>query len=70
MAYCLWFRGISALPVTRVAVLGLLSPLVAAVAGWLVLGQSLSPLQIVGAAVVVAAVTLGQLGPGPPSDLR
>ena len=61
LAYCLWFRGIVALPVTRVAVLGLLSPLVAAAAGWLVLGQSLSSLQIVGAAVVVAAVTIAQL---------
>lgn len=62
LAYALWFRGIAVLPVTRVAVLGLLSPLVAAAAGWLVLGQSLSSLQVLGAVVVVAAVVLAQRG--------
>lgn len=61
LAYALWFRGIAALPVARVAVLGLLSPLVAATAGWLALGQSLTPIQITGAAVIVAAVALAQL---------
>ncbi|MEJ5913460.1 EamA family transporter [Pseudokineococcus sp. 1T1Z-3] len=71
LAYAAWFRGIVALPVARVAVLGLLSPVVATTAGWLVLGQSLAPLQVVGAAVVVAAVVLAQLhGPSarPPRD--
>ena len=67
LAYALWFRGIAALPVVRVAVLGLLSPVVAATTGWLVLGQSLTLLQLTGAAVIIAAVALAQLhGRTPP----
>ncbi|MEU5726926.1 EamA family transporter [Micromonospora sp. NPDC047738] len=65
LAYALWFRGAARLPVTRVSVLGALSPLTAAALGWLVLGQALSPLQLVGFAVAVAAMVLGQL-PGRP----
>lgn len=67
LAYALWFRGIGALPVARVAVLGLLSPLVAATAGWLVLGQSLALLQVLGAVLVVAAVVLAQRGGSSPA---
>jgi uncharacterized membrane protein len=61
LAYTLWFRGIGRLPVGRVAFLGLLSPVVAVTSGWLVLGQSLSPGQALGAMIVlgsVAAVTV------------
>jgi probable blue pigment (indigoidine) exporter len=61
LAYTLWFRGIGRLPVGRVAFLGLLSPVVAVTSGWLVLGQSLSPGQALGAVIVlgsVAAVTV------------
>lgn len=60
-AYANWFRGIQALPVNTVSFLGLLSPLVATIAGWAVLGQSLTPIQLVGAALVVAAVVGPQL---------
>ena len=56
LAYPLWFRGISALPAGTVSFLALLSPLVAVLAGWVVLGQSMSAGQLVGAAVVLAAV--------------
>lgn len=61
LAYALWFRGAARLPVTRVSVLGALSPLTAATLGWLVLGQALSPTQLTGFAVAVAAMVLGQL---------
>jgi uncharacterized membrane protein len=63
LAYTLWFRGIGRLPVGRVAFLGLLSPVVAVTSGWLVLGQSLSPGQALGAVIVlgsVAAVTIAR----------
>jgi probable blue pigment (indigoidine) exporter len=59
LAYFLWFRGVTALAPTRVTLLGLLSPTVAAVLGWAVLGQALSPGQLVGAASVLGAVLLG-----------
>ncbi|WP_084460650.1 EamA family transporter [Nocardia kruczakiae] len=61
IAYVLWFRGITMLPVTTVAVLVLLSPLVAAVLGAVVLGQTLGPLQLVGFALSLAAIVAGQL---------
>ncbi len=61
IAYVLWFRGIGTLPVTSVAVLVLLSPLVAAVLGALLLGQTLGPIQLVGFALALAAIVAGQL---------
>jgi probable blue pigment (indigoidine) exporter len=63
LAYTLWFRGIRALPATHVTFLGLLSPLVATLLGWLVLGQELTPWQLLGAAVVLAAVVVAQHRP-------
>jgi probable blue pigment (indigoidine) exporter len=60
-AYANWFRGVQELPVATVSFLGLLSPLVATVAGWVVLDQRLSSLQLAGAALVLAAVAIPQL---------
>jgi len=60
IAYSLWFRGVQLLPVAQVSILGLLSPLVATLAGWIVLGQTLSIGQLTGAVVVLGAVWLGQ----------
>nr|WP_280250435.1 EamA family transporter [Nocardia abscessus] len=61
LAYVLWFRGIGTLPVTSVAVLVLLSPLVAAVLGAVLLGQTLGPVQILGFGLALAAIVAGQL---------
>jgi len=63
LAYANWFRGIAELPISVASFLGLLSPLVATIAGWLVLGQRLTPLQVVGAALVLAAVITTQFRP-------
>ncbi|WP_100498787.1 DMT family transporter [Geodermatophilus chilensis] len=59
-AYAVWFRGIGRLPALAVSILGFASPLAATVLGYVVLGQSLTPLQLVGAGAVVAAVVLAQ----------
>ncbi|MCO1654755.1 EamA family transporter [Pseudonocardia humida] len=64
IAYTLWFRGIGALPVTATALLGLLSPLVAAALGALVLGETFSAVQLAGFALALAALLAGQLDPG------
>ncbi|WP_267897480.1 EamA family transporter [Micromonospora deserti] len=61
IAYALWFHGITTLPVTSVAVLALLSPLVAAVLGAILLGQTLGPIQLVGFGLSLAAIVAGQL---------
>ncbi|GAA2177380.1 EamA family transporter [Arthrobacter parietis] len=56
VAYVLWFRGIQRLPVTAPSFLGLLSPVVAALLGWLVLGEQLSLLQGVGGLLVLGSI--------------
>ncbi|MFG3419206.1 EamA family transporter [Micromonospora sp. NPDC049460] len=58
LAYALWFRGIRALTPTTVTFLGLLSPLVATALGWLVLAQDLTPAQLSGGLVVLAAIVV------------
>jgi len=55
-AYVLWFRGISVLPASTIAFLGLLSPVVAILLGWIVAGEISTPLQIVGIIVVLSSV--------------
>ncbi|MFE6922720.1 EamA family transporter [Nocardia sp. NPDC057663] len=65
LAYWLWFRGISRVPATSVAFLGLLSPMSAAVIGWIALGQALTPLQILGLGIALAGTVLGQIPPKP-----
>jgi probable blue pigment (indigoidine) exporter len=59
LAYFLWFRGVTSLAPTRVTMLALLSPTVAAGLGWVVLHQDLSTGQLLGAAAVLGAVLLG-----------
>ncbi|MFJ7419458.1 EamA family transporter [Streptomyces uncialis] len=61
IAYWLWFRGIGTLSATQVTFLGPLSPLTAAVIGWVALGEALTPLQVVGMGVAFAATVAGQV---------
>ncbi|MFC4471155.1 EamA family transporter [Streptomyces xiangluensis] len=63
VAYWLWFRGIGRLAATQVTFLGPLSPLTAAVVGWVALGQSLGPVQLAGMTLAFAATVVGQFGP-------
>lgn len=60
LAYVLWFRAITTLPVTSVSMLGLLSPMVAALLGVVVLGQTLDPVQLTGFALALAAIVASQ----------
>jgi probable blue pigment (indigoidine) exporter len=61
VSYGLWFRGIGRLPATSVSLLSLSSPVVATLAGFLVLGQSLTGWQLLGFAVALGALVAGQL---------
>lgn len=61
LAYALWFRGIEHLPPTSVSLLGLTNPLVATLAGLLVLGQTLTRWQALGLAVALGALIAGQI---------
>jgi probable blue pigment (indigoidine) exporter len=60
VAYALWFWGLQHLSASSVTFLSLLNPLVAAVLGWVVLHQRLNGWQLLGAAVVLVSVVLGQ----------
>jgi probable blue pigment (indigoidine) exporter len=60
LAYVLWFRGIERLSPTTVSLLTLSNPLTATVAGLVVLGQTLTPAQVAGLAVALAALVAGQ----------
>ncbi|HEV7321910.1 MAG TPA: EamA family transporter [Ensifer sp.] len=58
--YLLWFRGLSRLEPSAVSPLGFLSPVVAILLGWGVLGEQLTPVQALGILVVFASVWLSQ----------
>ncbi|RMI33641.1 EamA family transporter [Nocardia stercoris] len=64
-AYALWFRGLARANATSIAYLGLLSPLSAAVIGWIALGQSLTPLQVLGMIIALGGTLLGQTATAP-----
>ncbi len=66
LAYALWFRGIAKLKTSAVAALGLLSPVVATLVGYIFLQQTLAPVQLLGAGTVLASVLLGQGRQPPP----
>ncbi|WP_234386954.1 EamA family transporter, partial [Streptomyces scabiei] len=61
---------IGRLSATQVTFLGPLSPLTAAVVGWAALGQSLTPLQLLGMTIAFGATILGQLQPRTPTPSR
>ena len=60
-----WFRGLARLPAGAAVFLGLLSPVVAIVLGWLVAGQAMGPWQLAGIAVVLVSVMAGVGMTGP-----
>lgn len=64
LAYPLWFTGIARLPVTAVSFLTLLSPVIATVLGWAVLGEALTVWQGVGFCLTLTAIAAAQLPPG------
>jgi len=61
IAYALWFRGIGKLKASTVALLGLLSPVSAMLLDFLLLKQSLTRVQIGGAALVLGSILISQL---------
>lgn len=63
LAYALWFRGVTTLPVTSVALLGPLSPIVAALLSAILLGDTFGPVQLVGFALSLIGIVAGQLAP-------
>lgn len=68
--YAIWFRGIARIEPGAVSILGMMSPVTAVLLGWVVLGQSLSPLQAIGGAIVLGSVWAGQRANRPSALMR
>lgn len=60
LAYALWFRGIDKLSPTAVSYLGLLSPVVATLIGYVFLQETFTFIQLIGVAIVLGSVLIGQ----------
>ncbi|WP_429913000.1 EamA family transporter [Inquilinus limosus] len=60
VTYIFWFRGLARIEPSAIASLGLLSPLVATTVGWLLLNQSLTPLQFGGFFLAIISLWLSQ----------
>ena len=60
LAYGMWFRGIRKLSATAVSYLGLLSPVVATLIGYLFLQETFNSMQLVGIGIVLFSVVIGQ----------
>lgn len=57
-SYMLWFRGLTKLPAVTMSFLGFLSSLSACILGWLILGESLTSLQLLGGCAILGSVYL------------
>ncbi|WP_432560633.1 EamA family transporter [Granulicoccus sp. GXG6511] len=59
LAYAAWFTGLRRLPAGTVGLIGLLNPLSGALLGTLAAGEVLTPIQLVGAVIILAGVAAG-----------
>ena len=58
--YVIWFRGLARIEPGAVSMLSMMSPLTAVILGWAWLGQALTPVQVIGAVIVLGSVWAGQ----------
>lgn len=65
LTYIIWFRGVARLEAAVVSSLGFLSPLTAVLLGWMLLGESLTAIQITGAVMVLGSIWLNQRAQAP-----
>lgn len=63
LAYILWNTSVRVVGTNRTAIYMCVSPLFAALVAWLLLGETLSPLQAVGGVAVLAGVLLSRQAP-------
>lgn len=61
VAFAFWFRGIRRLAPSAPPLLGLAAPITGALLGWLLLGQTASPIQVAGFAITVGAIARGAI---------
>lgn len=68
LAYALWFRGIGQLSATAASYLGLLSPVVATLIGYLFLQQTFTGLQWLGTAIIFTSIVIGEQASAPANE--
>lgn len=62
VAYVLWYTSVQRVGGARTAIYSNMTPVVATAVSWLAMGERLTPLQIVGAAIVIAGILLARRG--------
>lgn len=67
LAFLVWFSGIERLPAAAPPLLGLAAPVTGAMLGWLVLEQSLTPIQLVGFAITLTTIVYAAGAPVDPT---
>ncbi|MCO7190204.1 MULTISPECIES: EamA family transporter [unclassified Pseudoalteromonas] len=60
LAYLIWFKAIEKLPVVSVSFVSFASPLSAALLGYFILDETLTPSQLLGAGAIVVAIVISQ----------
>lgn len=70
LSYMIWYRGVQRLGSTRTATYSNAVPVVALVTAWWLLGELPTPLQWIGAAIVLAGVLLTRLSGGVPETRK
>ena len=63
LAYCLYFPALKALPGQEAAILSYIDPLLACVLSVAVLGESMTPVQLLGGALILGFTLLNELRP-------
>ena len=63
--YCMYFSALSVLPGQESAVLSYIDPFVAVVLSALILGEAITPLQLIGGAVILLSTLINEISPAP-----
>lgn len=68
LGYVIWYTSVQIVGNTRTAVYSNLIPVVALISAWLLLGETISAIQGIGAAVALAGVSLARSASLPPAE--
>ena len=60
IAYAMYFGSMQKLPSQAVAVLGYIDPVLALLLSWLVLGEALQPIQLLGAVLIIGSAFVSE----------
>ena len=61
--YCMYFSALSVLPGQESAILSYIDPFIAVVLSALVLGETITPLQLIGGVVILLSTLINEISP-------